>query len=298
MPEEHDQTKGGLDRRRFLRAAGTTTAALITGVGAASATSPVAGKLRPDTTGFKALEEVVVTLYEDGRTKVDMEGTKARDFHQTTGYRVTVTGAKNAKGEVTPEQAEATITPVPKSQLPDQTTDEETTTTKSGSGSSSDSGGSIGTLDHNGGDSESDYEGGAWARTEDPPDFDLALTEHWITWTTSGGEADWVHWSWEATAYTVYPGPNPGTDESIWKIEDAGHSYTDWAGSDVEDKVYADYYNYTWSYDYNRTETHHRIWSYGNPNGSLDWETTHWHNGEDAGWLRVDAGIYGNDPNY
>lgn len=287
------------ERRTFLKTAGATTAALMGGIGAASATPSVAGKLRPNTTGFRVLDEVVVTLYEDGRTKVDMSGNKASDFDRTIGYRVIVSGAQNAKGEVTPEQAEATITTVSKSELPDASSDQETTTVESGDGSSSsDGGGSVGTLDHNGGDSESDYEGGVWARTEDPPDYTLAKTEHWISWTTSGGEADWVHWSWEATAYTVYPGPNPGTDKSIWKIEDAGHSYTDWSGSDVEDKVYADYYNYTWSYDENRTETHHRIWCYGNPNGSLDWDTTHWHNGEDAGWLRVDAGIYGNDPNY
>jgi hypothetical protein len=141
-------------------------------------------------------------------------------------------------------------------------------------------------MSHGGNDGEGDYEGGIWVRSEDSPDIDLTYTEGWIDWTTSGGEVDYVDWKYHAVGCD--------TGCSTWYVEDSGHNYSDFSGDTVEVKFYGDFYNYDFPSDGGRTEAHHRLWTTGNPDGSMDWTTDHWHTGEHAWSLRTDAGWFGN----
>jgi len=217
------------------------------------------------------------------RSNVEMSGTKPADATGAAGFRVILENLTDAQDNWAPEQATARIKELPMEAVPQQSDSQsESGTGKSGSGTSSDS--DIGTMSHDGSDSESDYQGGAFCRSEDWVDINLGITEGWIEWTSSSGEVDWVKWGYHAISCD--------TGMTTWYIDDAGHEYTDWGGSDVEVKFYGDYYNWDWSYNDNKTTAHHRIWTYGNPDGSMDWDTVHWHEGEDSGSLRTDAGWF------
>nr|WP_276279759.1 hypothetical protein [Halorussus sp. DT72] len=281
-----------------MKKLGAAGAALTVSSSVAAADSGRGRTLRPSTSGIEALSEAAVTVTEDANVRVEMSGTKRAGVSAAKGYRVELNDAQTESGRPTPQQAKATVVPLPESELPAQKSDRQTelSSSKTRTDTATEDDG-IGTLSHGGGDSESDYEGGVWARTEDPIDITVTKTNHRIEWTTSGGETDWVGRKYDANAYRVESPPappSPGKNASIWHVDDSGFYSPDWSGYDVDSEVYADYYNWTWSYDTNKTTSHHRVTAVGNPDGSLDWSTSHWHTGEDATALRVDAGIYGN----
>lgn len=288
MTQDNNRPQNRTNRRTFLKTVGAGIGGLTVSTAAVSAQEQpeVVRTLRPTTTGHPTLDEVIVKLHDNGSIHVGMGG-KLSEPTGPAGYTVLVRNFENGN---TPEQASATVQKVQKSELPTQAKPNDEGTTDSGTahGSASRSGtdGSIGTMDHNGGDSQNDYEGGCWIRSEDPPDLDLCKTDHWTTWTTSGGEVDSVEWryKWTTWEYT--------TPESDWNLWDIYHDGIDWSGTDANSRVVADYYNDTWSYDYNRTWAYHRTNISCDPDGSMTWWTDHWHEGEDAGWLRVDAGHY------
>lgn len=286
-----------LSRRNALKRIGTTGVLLsaLSGIGAAD--SPSTHTIHPSTEGHDALNQVEVTLTEDNTVRVDMSGTIDPENHGTEGYRVKLTDAQTADGRLTPQQADTTVVELPQSELPSQEDDQQRTI----SGSESDSTtvsteNNAGTLDHGGGDNQQDSQGGAWARTEDPFDITVAKTNHWIKWTSSNGRVDSARLSWQGKSWKVSSPPtppSPGKNASIWKVKNIGPGSSGWPDRDVKSTVHGDYINWTWSYDKNKTTSHHRVTVRGNPNGSLDWHTTHWHKGEDSALLRVDAGIYG-----
>lgn len=274
-----------MKRRDILKKAGISASAL------AIATQPVAGDesgpartITLDTSGFAGLNEAKVTLFEDARVKVDVAGTRPANPAESAGFSVQVGNHRSAAGRWAPEQAEAGIETVPSHEIEDSSG---STSDGAVSDSGSAGGSDIGTLDHGGGDSESDYEGGCWVRSEDPIDLNLAITEGWTQWTTSGGEVDWVGWKYHAVPCETAAG-------TTWHLEDADHSYTSFSGDDAFTRFYADYYNWDWSYNDNKTTAHHRLYLTSNPDGTMDWSTTHWHDGEDAGLLRTDAGWFSN----
>lgn len=280
-----------VSRRDTLKRLGVAGAVLTTPVRTVAAESDQTRLIRPDSSGYDALDEVVVTITESGNTRVDMSGTRSTDVRETKGYRTQLVNAQTSDGRLTPQLASATVVELPSSMLPKQKTDQPGTSSEADSGSgTASSGGS--------GNNESDKQGGVWARTEDPIDITLTQTDHWIEWTTADGDVDWVKWNWKAEWHSVESPPAPpslGKDTSIWKSDDHGHCYTDFEGNAVESKASADYYNWTWGHDKNKTTTHHRIIVEGNPDGSLGWQTSHWHTGEDAMLLHVDVGIHGDD---
>ncbi|MFC7081372.1 hypothetical protein [Halorussus caseinilyticus] len=238
-----------------------------------------------DTSDHSNLDGVTVTLFENGHAKVEMSGTRPADPSEATGYSVRLGELGQNPGARALDRANARVESLPADEvLAQDGVSTETTTGKTGSGSDTASSSDIGTMDHGGNDGEDNYEGGLWVRSEDSADFTLAITEGWIDWTTSGGEADYVDWLWHATACA------PGLAD--WNIDDAGHSYTDWSGDDVEVKFYGDYYDYASGDDSKRTDSYHRLYAYGNPDGSMDWDTTHWYTGEDASGYRFDAGYF------
>lgn len=298
--ERENGSKSGtsnVSRRTALKKLGITGTALVASSGVAVADPGRDRTLRPDTTGLDALDEVRVTVTEEADVRVDMTGTKGADVRGTKGYRVELADVRNDDGQLTPQQASATVVALSESDVREQRTDARTETSGAGpiTQTATEDGG-VGAQDHGGGDGESDYEGGAWARTEDPVDITVTKTNHRIEWTTSGGEVDWVRRKLDSNAYRVESPPtppSPGKNASIWHEDGSGYYSPNWSGDDVESEVYADYYNWTWSHDDNKTTSHHRVTTVGNPDGSLDWSTSHWHTGEDAGLLRIDAGIYG-----
>jgi hypothetical protein len=248
----------------------------------------VAREMNLDTSDYPHLDSVTVTLYTDGQKNVQMSGTRPAKSTDTAGYSVRLFGLSNAQGKYTPSQATARIEEVPASEVI-STNDSSGTMNGENSGSGSDgtsSDSNLGTMSHGGNDGEGDYEGGIWVRSEDSPDVDLTYTEGWIDWTTSGGEVDYVDWKYHAVGCD--------TGCSTWYVEDSGHNYSDFSGDTVEVKFYGDFYNYDFPSDGGRTEAHHRLWTTGNPDGSMDWTTDHWHTGEHAWSLRTDAGWFGN----
>jgi hypothetical protein len=272
-------------RRRSLlkRIGGTATALALATPTAVAQEGEVARTIDLDAPGHADFDGATVTLYEDGRTKARMSGTRPANPRQAKGYRVVLKGLRNAAGEYVPEQAQAEIRALPPSEFVGK--DRSGTGQDdglSGSGSSGDSG--VGTTGHGGNDGQSDYEGGIWVRSEDSADVDLTYTEGWIDWTTSGGEVDYVQWKWHATACS------PGAAD--WNIDDAGHSYSDFSGDDVEVKFYGDYYDYATGDDSERTNSYHRLYATGHPNGSMSWDTIHWHTGEAADSHSFDAGYF------
>jgi hypothetical protein len=287
-----------ISRRGALKKLGIAGVTLTALPGVVAADSGPAQTIRPNTSDYDALDEVEVTLTKDANVRVDMSGTVDADVHQAKGYRVKLTDVQTDYGQLTPQQADVTLVRLPRSKLPGQRNDRQGVSSNSDSGSGTASvNGSIGTLNHGGTDNERDEEGGAWARTLDLVGITVTRTDHRIKWTTSNGEVDWANWRWNAEWNTISSPPtppSPGKNASIWKPDDYGHDYTTWLGDTVQSDAYGDYYNWTWSYDRNKTTTHHRILLIGRPDGSLHWETNHWNNGEDAGALLIDAGIHGN----
>ncbi len=276
------------NRRTFLKVLGTGIGGVTIGTRAVNAQEqpdPVR-TLGPTTAGHPTLDDVVVQFHDNNTVKVGMGGTLSEPT-DPAGYTVRI---RNSEKGNTPEQASASIQRIQKSDLPTQAKSNDKGTTDNGGAhgsarrSNTDSG--IGTRDHSGGDNESDYEGGCWIRSEDPPDLNLCKTDHWTTWTTSGGEVDYVEWRYEWTAweYTI--------PESDWNHLDSYHDGIDWSGNDANSRVVADYYNDTWRNDDNRTWAYHRTNISCDPDGSMSWWTDHWHAGEDSGLLRVDAGHY------
>lgn len=144
----------------------------------------------------------------------------------------------------------------------------------------------VGAADHDGGDSESDHEGGAWIVSEDPVNLNVAKTQHWLQWDETAGNVDWADaaGSWTAWEYTVPP--------SDWNHNDSWFTGYDFGGNTAEITYKVDYINWTWNWNHNKTEAFHRITLVGNPGGDLNWSTTHWHTGEDAGLLNAKAGHY------
>lgn len=272
-------------RRSLLKKFGgsVTALALATQSTVATDSEPVR-TIDLDVSAFEYLDEAVVRLFADERKNVQMVGTRPETPTDAAGYGVALSGLRSESGRWTPAQARAEVSVLPASELVRKNESGTSSNELSGSGSSGTSG--VGTQSHDGSDSESDYEGGIWTRSEDPIDLNLAITEGWIDWTTSGGEVDYVQWKWHAVACE--------TCCTTWYIEDAGHSYSDFSGSDVDVKFYGDYYNYNYGDDNERTEAHHRLWTSGNPDGSMNWWTDHWHNGESSGNLRTDAGWFSN----
>lgn len=273
-------------RRNLLKKIGGTATALTL------ATQPVVGQdgevartIDLDAPGHDDLDGATVTLFEDGRTRVRMGGTRPANPSEAKGYRVVLKGLENEAGRYVPEQARAEIKALPASEFVRQDdSGAEENDGLSGSGTSGDSG--VGTQDHNGGDSESDYEGGIWTRSEDIIDIDLAYTEGWIDWTTSGGEVDYVQWKYHAVGCD--------TGCSTWYVEDADHDYTEFSGDDSATGFHGDFYNYDFGDSSERTDAYHRLYVNANPDGSMDWTTNHWHEGEYSGSLRTDAGWFSN----
>ena len=273
-----------MKRRNLLKKFGVSAAGLSLATHSAAAQqADVARKMSVDTSGHEGLNEATVTLYDNGKSNVEMSGTKPADATGAAGFRVIVENLTDAQDNWVPEQATARIKELPMEAL-SQGPSSESDAGKSGEGTSTNS--DIGTMSHGGSDSEADYQGGAFCRSEDWVDINLGITEGWIEWTTSSGEVDWVRHGYHAVTCD--------TGITTWYIDNAGTSYVDWGGSDVEVKFHGNYYNWDWSYNSNKTTAHHRIWTYGNPDGSMDWDTSHWHNGEDAGSLRTDAGWFSN----
>jgi hypothetical protein len=274
-------------RRTLIKNLGYTATALTLACQPALGDDPdVVQTKNLDTSDYPHLKGVTVTLFENGHAKVEMSGTRPANPSEAKGYSVQLGDLGENPGRRALDRANARVESLPANKVVAENAPRTGTSTgKTGSGSdgtSSDS--NLGTMSHGGNDGESNYEGGLWVRSEDSGDFTLAITEGWIDWTTSGGEVDYVDWLWHATACA------PGLAD--WNIDDAGHSYTDWSGDDVEVKFYGDYYDYASSDDSKRTDSYHRLYAYGNPDGSMDWDTTHWYTGEDASGYRFDAGYF------
>lgn len=273
-----------MKRRDVLKKAGVSATAL------AIATQPVASdETKPvrtielDTSRFDHLHEANLTLFEDGSKRVKMAGTRPANPDGGAGFEVSVENLRDGNGLYVPEQATAQLRRVPE---PQSSRGEDAggslADDLSGSGSSGDSG--IGTEDHGGDGRGSNYEGGLWVITEDPAYINLASTEGWIDWTT---DVDYVEWKWHAVPCETSVG-------TTWHIDDAGHSWTNWGDDYVQVRFYGDYYNYDWGDNDERTDTSHRLYATGNADGSMDWQTYHWHSGEDSGNLRAKAGYKDN----
>lgn len=273
-------------RRRNLlkKIGGTATVLTLAAPRAIARDGEVARRIDVDAPGHDDVDGATVTLYEDGRTRVQMTGTRPANPTRAKGYRVLLKGLTGPSGQYTPEQARAEIKALPPGEFLRKNGSGGTENEDfSGSGTSGDSG--VGTQGHNGGDSESDYEGGIWVRSEDIVDIDLAYTEGWIDWTTSGGEVDHVQWKYHAVGCD--------TGCSTWHVDDAGHDYTEFNGDDSATGFHGDFYNYDFGSS-DRTDAHHRLYVNANPDGSMNWTTDHWHEGEYGDSLRTDAGWFTN----
>lgn len=276
-------------RRDVLKHFGTAGIALAASTVPVSANPDVARKFRADTSDYENLTDVAVTLLEDGTSKVRMEGRKPSDAETGQGYRVTVQDLVGSNGSFTPSKASTALSTVSASPDGIDTKSEPSESSTLGSD------GTVGTMGSSGGtDSGTNYEGTAWARGEDPADIRVTKSLHYGNWSTSGGEVSNLDRAYKAQAYRV----DLGYEISRWHVEDSGWSGQNYSGDDAYSKMYADYYNYTWNNDSKRTEIHHRIEIWGNPDGTMDWAAEHWRNGENHELLRHDAGYYADDIRY
>src|SRR6056297_2391480 len=172
-----------VSRRRALKTLGIAGAALAVSPGVAASRSGRGRTMRPDTAGIDALDDVTVTVTEDANVRVDMSGTRRPGLSGSKGYRVRLQNVRADDGRPTPRRAEATVVPLAEADLPDRRDDArtETSSPESVTDTATQADG-VGTASHGGGDGESDYEGGAWARTEDPIDITVTKTNHNIEW--------------------------------------------------------------------------------------------------------------------
>lgn len=287
-----DTDERSIGRRKFLRTAGLASVALASPViGTSAAESQSAQKLSPSTAEIPDLEDVTVRFYDNGDVNVVMGGTRSKN-EKSSGFRVNLINTENKMGKLTPERASASVSSIQESEYLRRETNSKAKSTDSngGSGTKSSTQSISPSAVGSGGDNESDREGGVWIRTKDPANLDLALTQQWIRWTTSGGEVDWAKWNWETHAYEI-------PLVSDWNIGSSGHSNTSFPDSTVQSKVYGNYYNWTWSYNDNKTTTHHRLWAIGYGDGSLDWYAEMWSNGEDSHLLHYEGGTESNYSN-
>lgn len=293
------QTNGKLvSRRSALKKLGI---AGFTGLAASSAASATPGKapeepsqvLKPDTSGFSNLHEIVIKLYDDEAVDVSMRGVRPADATNARGYRVRLENAYRGTGEertFAPARAAPVITPIPASELPDGT-DSDSGEAETASADSQD----VDTM--NNVSPTQDYEGGVFGRTRDPPNFELCYTEQRANWTSSGGSTDHISGWHNGEAYTVYVGDTADPDGpgySIWHRDDLNHEFT-WPSDQVRYKVVANYYNDTWSWDHNRTWADHTLYLWGLPDGSMEWATSYSHSGEDSGLLSFESGYFETD---
>lgn len=106
-----------------------------------------------------------------------------------------------------------------------------------------------------------------------------------MDWTPNYDEVYDVdsHWAWRAWKYTAPP--------SDWNHESQWLRNLDYGGDTAIQKYHVDYINWTWQWNYNKTEVFHRIKITANPDGALSWDTSWWHTGEDAGALSAEVGF-------
>jgi len=269
------------ERREFLQYLAVTAASFgILGQVSAKEDEPVR-TIRLTSADIDTLDEAIVEFYDDGRIKVEMGG-KVPANAPSKAFQIEVHDISNENGSYTPENANATL-----SHLSDPTE-------KTGEGAVAESGDveekvdPTSPMDHGGKSYENDYEGGCWVRSEDIVDLPLCRSDQWMKWDTSNGEVDQAnrHGRAEVWSYDFF------VEESDWKIDDYYFRDVDGSGTDADSEWVTDYINWTWRDDNKSTRAYHQCWVSGNADGTMDWLTSHWHEGEDSGTLRVDAGYH------
>lgn len=195
-------------------------------------------------------------------------------------YQIEVHDISNENGTYTPEEASATLNRF--SDIAEKT-DEDAVVE---SGDVEEKVDPTGPMNHGGTSYVYDYEDGCWVRSEDVVDLPLCRSDQWMKWDTSNGEVDYVkrHGRWKVWSYDFY------VEESDWEIDDYYFTDGDWSGTDADSKLVTDYVNWTWRDDDKSTRAYHRCWVSGNADGTMEWVTIHWHEGENSRTLRVDAG--------
>jgi hypothetical protein len=251
---------------------------------------------------------VDIVLKEGKEADVTLEATRPAEMVGDQAFSVEVSGAFDDDGLPAPSRAEVTVNAI--DNRPDHANDPSGRGTKqdkgektrlsdvqTGGDSGSDSSAedqSVSIQDHEGSDTEHDYQGGVWARSEDPPDWDLTMTEMWLRWGITLYEVTSADVAWRGQAWDIFLGSDiDGSQWSKWKIDSVDYWGIDWSGTTAAATVTGDYYNWTWMWDHNKTTAYHWVGGTCNPDGSLDWKVQHNHQGEDADLLRVDAGSYG-----
>lgn len=270
-------------RRKVLKLLGTVGSASAFSTGVAAAAGRKKGNkrtLRPETAGLDTVDEVVVVISEGGGVRVDMGGT-IEPGTPARGYTTEIHHLRGRNGKITPNRAQAVVKRIPNRKIPDEArSNRKETVVVEGTSDESD-GPQVMT---DGGDNQSDGEGGCWVRSEDPADLDLALTEFWMAWDRSGRNVDWWEWRYKCTPYQYY--------FSNWWLENDWFGNADGSNRDVDADMGAEYKNYNWRGYKDYTTADHRLNLSGDPDGSLTWWTSQWHEGEDDYLLRTDTGHY------
>lgn len=283
----NENSGNGSGRRSFLKAVG---------VGWGLSALPVAGakggpgnRVELDTSEYGTLDRASVTRQGRDVLVVEMGGTVPPGTG-AGGYTVSFPGAGDGTAgtdRTSVDLADARL--AASTGGPGVATQPERGEVSSSDGSDATTGTEgFGTSSHDGGDLESDYEGGAFVVSKDVVNLNLAKTEHWLDWSESSGNVDWAsaNGHWTAWKYTVPP--------SDWDHNGSSFTSYDFGGSTVDITYKVDYINWTWNWNHLETEAFHRVTLVGNPDGYLNWGTTHWHTGEDAGSLHANAGHYSN----
>lgn len=256
-------------RRRFLRTAGAAVVALG-GVGTVGASKRGRVRsLRPDTAGFDTLDEVRVEVYDRGRVHVGMGGHVPADTSPRS-YAVELRDVRSNREKFTPARAHVSAGSTFDDALLIDTQSDDVYTTESDEGATA----------------ELQFEGGCWVRSEDPVDLPVCRSDQWMTWGSSEEEAVYLerHGRWKTWDYEL------GSDFSDWELDDDEFERVDWSRTDADSRWVTDYVNWTFQDDDKPTYAYHQCTVSGNVDGSFEWWTDAWHEGEASDNLHARSG--------
>lgn len=261
-----------VDRRRFLKRAGIAgfSGSVLLSGNAVAKDKPVK-VLTPPTGQFTGIDEAVVKLYPNNRVEymVAGEGSKVG----ASDYMIGLENAQNSKEQYAPEQATVHLTQQSETNDPNRRQQKGNPNTQT----SSESDGEV---------TAAATEAGAYCMIHDPPHYDLCRTRHTLDFIC-GGDADYAGRWYSATAWCPTEAPN----KTCWKHDYNGFRYLH-DRRVVESEVEAQYYNYNFLDNDNRTTAWTQVYLKGRPNCTWRWEVRWSSWGEASGLLHAHFGKY------